>query len=118
MRIELHGHQPIGPEGTCFQATARSWPTIWFLVGQFCSDVISIEQYLWGFGQGALINESQARSIGDRIVRSVSIGLDLNTTSDQSTTVPIEDHYTFDIEHLAEFVVFCRNSGGFRISSP
>ena len=100
--IDLRGESPCGPEGVCFRATNKSWPAIRLLVGEFCTDLINDEQFLLGINPNSLfIDDKQARRIGDRP------GHPMPQT---------EPDFTFDLEHLAKFVVFCRNSGGFHIA--
>lgn len=122
--IDLRGESPCGPEGVCFRATNKSWPAIRLLVGEFCTDLINDEQFLLGINPNSLfIDDNQARRIGDRIVRMVSTGaadtFALASANGDRPGHPMpqtEPDVTFDLEHLAKFVVFCRNSGGFHIA--
>jgi len=136
MGMDVYGKNPSSEAGKYFRANVWSWGPIHDLIRELCSDLFderTIVGMAWNQGDGPesqdvcakmanRFTEWMAHNTGGH---SVDENVDMSNRPEASIieactelgldTTPSEPVYYADDEHLAEWVEFLRNCGGFEV---
>jgi len=133
MGMDVYGKAPANETGEYFRANIWSWRPINQLIGE--TKVLPEEMVMdMGMNEGAGPNAEQAKLLAYALEQAIS-GMDkdnefilddeidgpvaamLKELSSKGVEIvsPRGFVYSTDVEHVKEFIEFCKNSGGFEV---
>ena len=110
------GTDPIDTDGEKFISETNRWFPVWLYVTVICEDLLSVEESNMGFYPKHLktvISEKNSIEMAHRLLEAVEIG-DAKEYGDRNFNE--DETFTFSVDDVKAFAVFCGLSGGFHLS--
>jgi hypothetical protein len=110
------GTNPIDTNGEKYISETNRWFPVWLYVTVICEDLLSVEESNMGFYPKHLqtvISEKNSIEVAHRLLESIKNG---NAKEYGDKNFLHDETFTFSIEDVESFAVFCGLSGGFSLS--
>tara|TARA_R110000824_G_scaffold24840_7_gene86987 strand:- start:2849 stop:3202 length:354 start_codon:yes stop_codon:yes gene_type:complete len=116
MGMDVHGKK-----GKEFSKSNWNWRPLWNYCREIAEDIISEELWESGhYNDGAGLDADDSKKLGERLMEWIANGKAMKYQEDykkaqKSSDDKFASNYSFDVENVERFALFCIESGGFKI---
>ena len=122
MGMDVHGLKGKEQDKQAyFQNSSWNWRPLWAYCYHIADDLISEELYKSGhYNDGAGLDAEESKKLGERLMEWIANGKAMKYQEDykkaqKSSDDKFASNYSFDVENVERFALFCIESGGFKI---
>tara|TARA_R100000656_G_scaffold104149_1_gene75892 strand:+ start:222 stop:719 length:498 start_codon:yes stop_codon:yes gene_type:complete len=116
---EYHDYQAMNP-GIYFRNNVWNWRPLWSYICEHCSNILTEDDMNSGcYNDGVRISKTKSLRIASRLSKLIKNGSVAAWEKEYSKINSDEDKskfsYPFSEDNVKEFMIFCKESGGFEI---